>query len=90
MKKAYVFQGYDGIIYGEEQIWTPQQAGKVNAQNRREGSQGRWMEKEYLTEKELGRKHTPVQEPMCACCGRSLTSVCDKCGKHPCTAPPCM
>ena len=49
MRARYIFQGFDGKIYGEERNESPQVMGKVNAQLRRENSQGRWFLVSSLT-----------------------------------------
>jgi hypothetical protein len=54
--KEYVFQGYDGLIYGNVTMWTPQEVGRINAQNRKDGSQGTWLPKSSLTEQELSKR----------------------------------
>ena len=53
-KQQYIYQSkLDGKIYGKTQSWTPQQAGKINAQNRKDGAFGVSLNVSYLTEKEL-------------------------------------
>ncbi len=46
---TYVFQGFDGKIYGEERNDSPQTIGKINAQLRRDGSKGRWVLRSSLS-----------------------------------------
>jgi hypothetical protein len=58
-KRTYVFQGYDGKIYGTPQARTPQANGRVNAQNRKDGVQGSWVLQEALTAKELAMTAAP-------------------------------
>jgi hypothetical protein len=52
----FVFQGWDGLIYGDVMVWTPQVAGKRNARNRMDGVKGRWIEKSCLTEADLAKQ----------------------------------
>lgn len=57
MKTKFVYQSkLDGKIYGDAHEWTPQQAGKINAQNRRDGTYGVWLRADYLTKKELANR----------------------------------
>jgi hypothetical protein len=75
MKHTYVYQSkMDGKIYGDPQVWTPQQAGKVNAQNRRDGAFGVWLNASYLTEKELANKGNPEDA------ARHFSAACDGSG----------
>lgn len=72
--KEYVYQGYDGLIYGPVQMWTPQEAGRINAQNRKDQSQGTWIAKSYLNEAELSKRASEPQleafKSPCPTCGR--------------------
>jgi hypothetical protein len=53
-KRTYVYQSkLDGKIYGTTQSWSPQQAGRINAQNRKDGALGVWMDASYLTPEEI-------------------------------------
>lgn len=79
-KRTFVYQSkLDGKIYGDRREWTPQQAGKVNAQNRKDGAFGVWLDAAYLTEKELANIGTPEDAskhfgavcPMCKGTGRA-------------------
>ena len=55
-KFNYVYQGYDGKIYGNPLCKTPQEIGRINAQNRRDGTYGSWIRNDYLTVKELANR----------------------------------
>jgi len=59
MKTFYVFQGFDGFLYGTLQLWSPQVAGKANAEIRRSGTHGRWVIQGALTDAEKERIGTP-------------------------------
>jgi hypothetical protein len=73
--REYVFQGYDGFIYGDVTLWTPQEVGRINAQNRKDQAQGTWLPKASLTEAELSKRPTPPEstegfKSPCPLCGR--------------------
>lgn len=58
-KREYVYQAYhDGKIYGDVLVKSPQEIGRINAQNRRDGAYGSWVPRDALTEKELANKAT--------------------------------
>ena len=73
--REYVFQGYDGLIYGPVQMWTPQEVGRINAQNRKDQTQGTWLPKSYLSEAELNKRAVPPEST------EAFKSPCPTCGK---------
>ena len=75
-KRTFVYQSkLDGKIYGDSKQWTPQQAGKVNAQNRKDGAYGLWLDASYLTEKELSNRGSEEDS------AKHFSSPCPFCGK---------
>jgi hypothetical protein len=61
MKTQYVFQAFDGRLYGDERFDSPQSIGKINAMLRRDMSLGRWVKASSLTfdeMKERGNEYT--------------------------------
>jgi hypothetical protein len=56
MKTQYVFQAFDGRLYGEDRFDSPQVIGKINAELRRNMSLGRWVKASALTFEELKRR----------------------------------
>lgn len=74
MTKEYVFQGYDGLIYGDPLLRTPQQVGKHNKANHGQGVRGSWVPKDALTPKELANKASVGDlsgfESPCIMCGQ--------------------
>jgi hypothetical protein len=65
-KRKFVYQSkLDGKIYGKMQSWTPQQAGKVNAQNRMDGAYGLWVDAAYLSDKELNNRGSEEDAANC-------------------------
>lgn len=72
---TFVYQSkLDGKIYGDPHEWTPQRAGKINAQNRKDGAFGVWLRASYLTEQELANRGSAEDA------AKHFSSPCPLCG----------